>query len=147
MGVPSPGFWNAREFPAPANINRRELSQRSPSQLQDLVPLNCLQAPMLNVPHETTSKTGSRTHPSADRLPKVVISPETPQNTRPEVALPIRGKRSSSTHQNTGTSPPTKKPTQVIGPTSPTGGRQQKQEGLPPSSLQKRDLKHIGQTK
>ena len=74
----SPGCWNAREFPVPGNIKQQELSWRSPSHLQDLAPPNCLQAPVLNTPCQTTSKTRKQTHPSADRLPKVVLSPQTP---------------------------------------------------------------------
>ena len=66
---------------------------------------NCLQASVLNAPSQTTNKTGTKTHPSADGLPQVALSPQTPQNTPPDVALPIRGTRSSSTHQNIGTSP------------------------------------------
>ena len=97
--MPSRGNWNAREFLAP------ELSRESPSQLQDLTPPNCLQAPLLDTPGKTTNKTGTQTQPSADRLPKVVLRPQTPQNTPPDAALSIRGKRSSSTHQNAGTSP------------------------------------------
>ena len=42
---------------------------------------------------------------SADRLPKVILSSQTPQNTPPDAALPIREKRLSSTHQSTDTSP------------------------------------------
>ena len=38
--------------------------------------------------------------------------------------------------------PPTRKPTQATGPTSPTGGRHQKQEELQPCSLREGDLKH-----
>ena len=38
--------------------------------------------------------------------------------------------------------PSTRKPTQATGPTSPTGGRHQKQEELRPCSLRKGDLKH-----
>jgi len=44
-------------------------------------------------------------HPSADRLPKVVLSSQKSPNTPPDVTLPIRGKRLSTTHQSTGTSP------------------------------------------
>ena len=105
MEEPSLGPWNTREFPAPGNINQRELSWRSPSQLQDLAPLNCLPAPVLNATHQTTRETGTQTHPSAERLSKVVLSLQTPQNTPPDVTLPVRGKRSSSTHQNAGTRP------------------------------------------
>ena len=104
MGVLSPGSWNAREFLAPGNINWQELSQRSPSQLQHRAPRNCLKAPVLNTKCQTTSKTGTQTHPSAVRLLKVILSPQTPQNKPPDAALPIRWKRSSYTHQNAGTS-------------------------------------------
>jgi len=40
-----------------------------------------------------------------DRLPKAIPSPYTQQNTLLDVALPIRKKRSSSIHQNTGMCP------------------------------------------
>ena len=73
VGALSPGWWNAREFLAPGNINKQKLSQRSPSKLQDLVPPNCLQIPVLKAPCQTTSKTGAQTHPSADSLPKIVL--------------------------------------------------------------------------
>ena len=97
----SPGCWTTREFLASGNINQRELSISNP---RPATP-SCLQAPVLNASCQTTSKTGTQTHPSTDRLPKVVLSSQTSQNTPPETALPIRGTISSSTHQNTGTSP------------------------------------------
>ena len=96
-----------------------------------------LQPPVLYASHQTTRKTGTQIHPSADRLQKVILSSQTPQNTPPDMALPIRGKRLSSTHQNTGMW----KPTQATGPTSATGGRDQKQEELWTCSLGKGDLK------
>ena len=58
------------------------------------------------------------------------------------MALPNRWKGLNSTHQNAGTSPPTRKPTQATGQTSPTGGRDQKKEEIRPCSLGKGDLKH-----
>ena len=61
-----------QRIPGPGNINQWELSQRSPSQLQDLAPPNSLQAPVLKAPHQTTSKTGTQTQPSAERLPNVI---------------------------------------------------------------------------
>ena len=45
------------------------------------------------------------THPLAERLPKIIISSQTPQNTPPDMVLPTRKTRSSHIHQNTGTSP------------------------------------------
>ena len=106
VGELSPGHWTARELLAPGNTNQQELSQRSPSQHQDPAPPNGQQAPVLDASCQTTSKTGTQPHPLADSLPKVILTSQTPQNTPPDVALPIRGTRSSSTHQNSGTSAP-----------------------------------------
>ena len=88
---------------------------------------------MLDTPWETTSKTGTQTHPLAERLPKIIISSQTPQNTPPDVALPTRTEAPV---------PSTRKPTQVIEPTLPTGGRHQKQWELWTCSLRKGDPKH-----
>ena len=52
-----------------------------------------------------TSKTGTQAHPLAERLPKIIIISQTPQNTPPDGVLPIRKTRSSLIHQNTGTTP------------------------------------------
>ena len=90
---------------APHNIKWRELSQRSPSQLQDPAPLNDQQAPVLDTLCQKTSKTGTQPHPLPKRLPKIIIRSQTPQNTPPEADLPMRKTRSSLIHQNTGTSP------------------------------------------
>ena len=103
--VPSLGRWNARELPAPGNINHQGLSQRSPSQLQDLAPPNSLQARVLNAQPQTTSKTGTQSHPTADRVPKVILSPQTPQNTPLDMTLSTIGTRHSSTHQRSVLSP------------------------------------------
>ena len=54
---------------------------------------------------QTTSKTETQPHPLAERLPKIIIRSQTPQNTPPDVDLPTRKTRSSLIHQNTGTSP------------------------------------------
>ena len=54
---------------------------------------------------QTTSKTGTQLHPLAERLPKIIIRPQTPQNTPPDMEVPTRKTRSSLIHQNTGTSP------------------------------------------
>ena len=40
VGQPSPGYWTVRELPASGNTNQQELPQRSPSQYQDMAPLN-----------------------------------------------------------------------------------------------------------
>ena len=52
-----------------------------------------------------TSKTGTQPHPLAERLPKIIISSQTPQNIPPDAVLPTKKTRSSLIYQNTGTSP------------------------------------------
>ena len=101
----SSGHWTTRDLLAPHNINRQQLSQRSPSQCEDIAPLNDQQAPVLDTPYQKTSKTGTQPHPLAERLPKIILSSQTPQNTPLDVVLPTRKTRSSLIHQNTGTSP------------------------------------------
>ena len=54
---------------------------------------------------QTTSKTGTQPHPLAERLPKIIIRSQTPQNTPPKMILPTRKTRSKLIHQNTGTNP------------------------------------------
>ena len=105
VGEPSSGHWTTRDLPAPCNFKRQNLSQRSPSQRQDPAPLNDQQAAVLDTLCQTTSKTGTQPHPLAQRLPKIIIRPQTTQNTPPDAVLPTRKTRSSLIHQNTGTSP------------------------------------------
>ena len=82
VGEPSSGHWTTRDLPAPCNINRQELSKRLPSQREDPAPLNDQQAPVLDTPCQTTSKTGTKHHPLAERLPKIIISSDTPKHTK-----------------------------------------------------------------
>ena len=86
-------------------ISKTKNLQRSPSQRQDPAPLNDQQATVLDTLCQTTRKTGTQPHPLAERLPKIIIRTQTPQNTPPDVDLPTRKTRSSLIHQNTGTSP------------------------------------------
>ena len=81
------------------------ISHRSPSQRQDQAPLNNQQATVLDTLCQTTSKTATQPYPLAERLPKIIIRPQTPQNTPPDVDHPNRKTRSSLIHQNTGTRP------------------------------------------
>ena len=81
VGEPSSGHWSTRDLLAPCNIKRQKLSQRSPSQRQDPAPLKDQQATVLHTLCQTTSKTGTQTHPLAERLPKIMIRSQTPQNT------------------------------------------------------------------
>ena len=97
-------FRTTRDLPAPRNINQRELSHRSQSQCKDPAPLDGQQVPVLDTPSQTISKTGTEPHPLAERLPKIKLSSQTPQNTPPDTALPTRKTRSSPTHQKTGPS-------------------------------------------
>ena len=81
------------------------ISQTTPSPRQDRALLNDQQAIVLDTLCQTTSKTGTQPHPLAQRLPKIIIRPQTPQNTPPDIDLHNRKTRSSLIHQNTGTSP------------------------------------------
>ena len=119
-----------------------KISQRSPPQRQDPAPLNDQQATVLDTLCQTTSKTGTQPHPLAERLPKIIIRSQTTQNIPPDMDLPTRKTISSLIHQNTGTSPPTRKPTQTTEPTIATGDRYQKQQELQTCSMQKGDCKH-----
>ena len=51
------------------------------------------------------SETGPQLCPSADRMPKIVLRSQIPQNTPSDMALSVRGKILSPTHQKRGTSP------------------------------------------
>ena len=68
-------------------------------------PTNNLQTPVLESLRPDNNKIGTQPHPLEDRLPKVFLSPQPPQNTALDMVLPIRGIRLSSTHQRAGTSP------------------------------------------
>ena len=105
VGEPSSGHWSTRDLPAPCSIKQQKLSQRSPSQRQDPAPLRDQQATVLDTLCQTTSKTGTQPHPLEERLPKIILSTQTPQNTTPDLDRPTRKTRSSLILQNTGTSP------------------------------------------
>ena len=105
VGEPSSGHWSTRDLWAPRNIKRWKLSQRSASQRWDPAPLNNQQTTVLDTPCQTTTKTGTKPHPLAERLPKIIIRSQTPQNIPLDADLPTRKTRSSLIHQNTGTSP------------------------------------------
>ena len=79
--------------------------KRSPPQDKDPTPPNGQQAPVLDALGQTTNKTGIQPHSLAQRLCKVILSSQTPQNTQPDTDQPTRRTRSSPTQQNTGTSP------------------------------------------
>ena len=119
-----------------------KISQRSPSQHQDPAPLNDQQAIVLDILCQTTSKTGTQSHPLAQRLPKnhkVTDTPKTPHQTW--ICPPERQDPASST-KTQALVPSTRKPTQPTEPTLATGGRHQKQRKLRTCSLKKGDPKH-----
>ena len=82
-----------------------KIPQRFPSQRQNPASLIDQQDTLQDTLCQTTRKTGTQPHPLTLRLPKIIIRPQTPQNTPPEVELPTRKTRFSLIHQNTGTSP------------------------------------------
>ena len=78
----------------------------------------------------------------AERLPIIIIRPQTPQNTPADVDLPTRKTRSSPSTRTQALVPSTRKPTQCNEPNLATGDRHQKQQKLPTCSLWKGDPKH-----
>ena len=142
LGELSSGHWSTRDLLAPHNINQRELSQWSPSQCYDPAPLNDQQAPVLDTWCRTTSKTGTQPHPLAERLPKIIIRSQTPQNTPLDAVCPPERQDPASSIRTQAPVPSTRKPTQPTEPTLPTGGKHQKQQELRTDSLWKGDPKH-----
>lgn len=80
--------------------------------------------------HQTTSKTGTQAHQQTGY-------PRTLQNAPTRIALPIRGKNLTSTHQNVGTSPFQQEAYPSHWTNFTHRGRDQKQEELCPHSLEK----------
>ena len=70
VGALSLNCWTNREPQTPGNINQSEVSRRSLSQQQDPALPNCLQTPMLEASGQTTSKTGTQSHPSKNKKQK-----------------------------------------------------------------------------
>ena len=100
VGEPASGHWSTRDLPAPRNTKRwkspRDLHLNTKTQHHTTTSkLQCW------THCQTTSKTGTQPHPLAERLPKIMIRPQTRQNTPPDADLPTRKTRSSLIHQNT----------------------------------------------
>ena len=87
---------------------------------QDLAQLNSLQAQVLDVWNQTTSKMGTQLHLKVDRLLKVILNSQTPPNTYLDKDLPIRGTRPAPPIRAQAQVLPTRKCIQVHGPISPT---------------------------
>ena len=92
---------------------------------------------------QTTNRVGTQTHPSADRLPEVVLSQQLPINTPLDTTLCTQGTRPGSTHQWEGASQslPPGSLHKLLEQPHPPGGRQQNQEELQSCSLRNRDHK------
>ena len=95
---------------------------------------------------QTTNWVGTQPHPSADRLPKVVLIPQLPLHISLDTALPTRGTGhpapctsgqgvppTGPSHQDTCTGP---------GPTSPTRGQTPEARRATTCSLRNRGHKH-----
>ena len=94
-----------KRTPSSTEYQTVKISQRSPSQPQDPAPHNDQQATVQDTLCQTNRKTGTQLHRLAERLTKIIIMSQKPQNTPPDVDLPTRKTRSSLIQQSTGTSP------------------------------------------
>ena len=113
LGVrPVPLRWESRVQdicpPETSQLHVISNCESSPRDLQlnaNPALLNDQQATVLDTPCQTTNKTGTQPHPLAERLPKIIIRSQTPQNILLDVDVPTRKTRSNLILQNTGTSP------------------------------------------
>ena len=78
---------------------------------------------------QTTHRAETQPHSSTDRLPKVILSSQSTLDTGLDTVLPTRGVGPSSPNQWAGTSPYTRKPAQLFGPTSLTRGQTPEEKG------------------
>ena len=101
MERPILGHWAAKESQTPGNINPWELAWRPPSRHQDLALLNCLQAPVLDTPCQTASKTKhSPTHQQTGCLKAHLAHWYTKTH---RFLQPCPSEEKDSTHQRAGT--------------------------------------------
>ena len=91
-----------------------------------------------------TSKTGTQPHPLAESLPKIIIRSQTLQNTPSDMVLPTRKTRSSLIHQNTGTVPSNRKPTQPTKQTLATGADTKKNRNYKHAACKKKTPNTVG---
>ena len=128
--------------PSSTSYQMAKISQRSPSQSQGPPPLNDQQATVLDTLCQISSKTGTQPYPLAERLPKIIIRSQTPQNTPLDADQTTRKTRSSLILQNTGTSPLHQEAYTTHWRILATGNRHQKQRELRTCSLWEGDPKH-----
>ena len=74
----------------------------------------------LEASDQTMNMVGTQPHPSADRLPKVVLSQQPPINTPLAMALPPEGQDLAPPTSGQTPVSPTREPVQAPGPTSPS---------------------------
>ena len=108
---PEPLWWESQdqdtEPPETTETHVISIGESSPSDLHlnaKTAPPNSHQAPVLDAPCQTTSKTGTQPHTLTETQLKIILSSQTSRNTTLDAALPTRKTRSSPTHQNTSTS-------------------------------------------
>ena len=90
------------------------------------------------------NRVGTQSHPSAKRLPEVLLRKQSPLITPRDKALPTRGTRLSSIYQWAGTNPSHQEAChKPLFQLHPQRGRHQKQESLQPSSQQKDEQTEI----
>ena len=102
LGDSSPANWNTWKH----SNHGIPIGESSPKDLHlntKTKPPKGQQAPVLYALQQIFSKTGIQPSPLADRFPKAIPSPQTPQNIPLVVALPLRKTPSNSTHQNSYT--------------------------------------------
>ena len=87
---------------APENTDLCELSQGLPFWHQDLALPN---SQSWDVSGQTTSRIGTQTQPTEDRVPEAVLTSQPPINARCDTTLPTCGTRPSLTHRWAGASP------------------------------------------
>ena len=114
---------NGKSFPRDLHLNANTQLHSTTSKL------------VLNTLHHKTSKTGTQPHALAEKLPKIIIRSQTPQNTPPDAVLPTRKTRPNSSTRTQAPVPSTRRPTQPTEPTLVTGRRHQKQWELRTCSL------------
>ena len=108
---PEPLRWDRRvqdiEPPETSWLHVISICERSPRNLHLSAPLDDRQAPVLETPCQTTSKTGTQPHPLAERLPKIILGSQTPQtHHQTQPCPPERQDPAPPTiTQGTGTSP------------------------------------------
>lgn len=86
----------------PENTDLHELSQRLPFWHQDLAPPN---SQLWDVSGQTTSRIGTQTQPTEDRVPKAALTSQLPINAPCDTTLPACGTKPSFTHRWEGASP------------------------------------------